>query len=50
MATYGGDGTESCKTMYTGTPDRAKELLALSGGSVAKINDGIKQKPAYGLT
>ena len=50
MATYGGDGTESCKTMYTGESARTKGLLALSGGEVAKINDGIKQNPAYGLT
>ena len=32
MATYDGDGTESCKTMYTGESARTKGLLALSGG------------------
>ena len=32
MATYGGDGTRTSKTMYTGTPARAKGLLVLFQG------------------
>ena len=27
MATYGGDGTRTSKTMYTGMPAKANELL-----------------------
>ena len=32
MATYGGDGTRTSKTMYTGGPARVKGLLVLIQG------------------
>ena len=53
MATYGGDGTRTSKTMYTGMirlREGRKGCPLFVRGEVAKINDRLKQKPAYGST